>query len=64
MRAVVATEHSILAAAWHLMADGEIYQEPGPDHFTRLNPDKAKSNAIKKLKSLGYDVTLMPTQAA
>lgn len=64
MRAVVALEHSILSASWHLMADGEIYQEPGANHFIRLNPDKAKNNAIKKLQSFGYDVTLMPTQAA
>lgn len=62
MRAVVALEHSILTASWHLLANGEIYQEPGPDHFTRLDPAKARNNAIKRLKSLGYDVTLTPTK--
>ena len=64
MKAIVATEHSILAVAWHLLAEGEIYQDPGPDHFTRLNPDKARNSALSKLRSLGYDVTLTPTRAA
>jgi hypothetical protein len=35
MKALVAVEHSILTAAWHLLADGECYADPGADHFTR-----------------------------
>jgi transposase len=64
MKAIVATEHSILTAAWHLLADGECYADPGADHFTRLDPIKAKNNAIKKLNSLGFDVTISPATAA
>lgn len=64
MKAIVAVEHSILTAAWHLLADGECYEDPGADHFTRLDPIKAKNNAIKKLNSLGFDVTITPATAA
>jgi transposase len=64
MKAIVALEHSILTAAWHLLAEGECYTEPGADHFTRLDPIKAKNNAIKKLNSLGFDVTITPATAA
>lgn len=64
MKAIVALEHSILTAAWHLLADGECYADPGADHFTRLDPIKAKNNAIKKLNSLGFDVTITPATAA
>ncbi|MCZ2404778.1 hypothetical protein IV498_16750 [Paenarthrobacter sp. Z7-10] len=64
MKAVVALEHSILTAVWHMLANGECYADPGPDHFTRLNPAKAKNNAIKKLNSLGYNVTITPAPAA
>jgi transposase len=64
MKAIVATEHSILTAAWHLLADGECYADPGADHFTTLDPIKAKNNAIKKLNSLGFDVTITPATAA
>jgi transposase len=48
MKATVALEHSIITAAWHMLADGECYADPGADHFTRLDPTKAKNNAIKK----------------
>jgi transposase len=64
MKAIVAAEHSILSAAWHMLADGECYADPGADRFTRLDPIKAKTNAIKKLNSLGFDVTITPAPAA
>ncbi|MDQ0079493.1 transposase [Arthrobacter oryzae] len=64
MKAIVALEHSILTAAWHLLAEGECYADPGAEHFTRLDPIKAKNNAIKKLNSLGFDVTTTPATAA
>jgi transposase len=64
MKAIVAIEHSILTAAWHLLADGECYADLGAHHFTRMDPIKAKNNAIKKLNSLGFDVTITPATAA
>jgi transposase len=64
MIAIVALEHSILNAAWHLLAQGECYDDPGATYFTRLDPVKARDNAINKLNSLGYNVTLSPATAA
>jgi transposase len=64
MKAIVAVAHSILNAVWHMLADGECYADPGADHFTRLDPIKAKNNAIKKLNSLGFNVTITPATAA
>jgi hypothetical protein len=64
MKAIVAIEHSILTAVWHMLAVGECYADPGADHFTRLDPIKAKNNAIKKLKSLGFNVTVTAANAA
>lgn len=64
MIAIVALQHSILTAVWHLLADGECYKDPGADYFTRLDPVKARTSAIHKLNSLGYNVTLSPTTAA
>jgi transposase len=64
MKAIVALEHSILNAVWHMLAEGECYEDPGPDLFIRLDPVKAKNNAIKKLNSLGFDVTITPAPAA
>ena len=64
LKALVALEHSILTAVWHMLANGECYTDPGADHYTRINPIKAKNNAINKLISLGYDVTITPAPAA
>lgn len=63
-KALVATEHAILEAAWHMLAQGECYQDPGSDSLTRMDPARAKNNAIRHLKALGYNVTLSPTVAA
>ena len=48
----------------HLLAEGECYQDPGTDYYTRLDPIKTRNNAINKLKSLGYNVTITPATAA
>jgi transposase len=59
-KALVAVEHSILTAAWHMLTTGELYNDPGADYFTRQVPAKAKARAIGQLESLGYQVTLEP----
>lgn len=63
-KALVAVEHSILTAAWHMLRNGECYTDPGADHFNRINPTRAKNNAIKQLNNLGYNVTITPANAA
>lgn len=37
---------------------GELYNDLGGDHFTRLNPDRAKKRAIHQLEAMGYRVAL------
>jgi transposase len=34
------------------------YDDPGGDYFTRLNPGRAKKQAIHQLEAMGYHVTL------
>lgn len=64
MKALVATEHSILTAVWHMLAEGECYHDPGSGFFTQKDPTRAKNNAIRRLHELGYDVTLNTREAA
>ena len=45
-RALGAVKHSMLTAIWHMLSTGELYNEPGPDHFTR---DPART--IKRLRA-------------
>lgn len=63
--AVVALEHKMLTCAWHMLVNGTLYQDPGPDYYTRHHPAHTKAKAIKQLQALGYDVSLAPhTDAA
>ena len=64
MKAIVATEHAVLAAIWQMFTNGVIYDDVGEKFFIQQNPIKAKNNAIKRLHELGYNVTLTPTQNA
>jgi class 3 adenylate cyclase len=34
------------------------YHDPGDDYFTRLNPQRARTNAVRQLEAMGYHVTL------
>ncbi|MBE3075877.1 MAG: IS110 family transposase [Actinobacteria bacterium] len=61
MKAIVAVEHAMLTAIWNMTATGALYDDPGPDFYTRRNPDKAKRRAIEQLRVMGYTVTLEPT---
>lgn len=64
MKAIVAIEHSILTAVWHMLAEGECYHDPGSDFFTKKDPTRTRNNAVRRLHELGYDVTLSPREAA
>jgi hypothetical protein len=62
MEALVAVEHAILTAAWNMLRTGELYNDPGPDYFTRLQPAKTRARAISQLETMGLTVTIEPTQ--
>jgi len=64
MKALVALEHSILIAVWHMLTNGELYADPGPDYFLRLKPAQTQTRAIRQLEALGFTVTLQPQTAA
>ena len=57
-KANVAIQHAILVAIWNMGTSGTFYEDPGGDYFTRLNPERARTRAIRQLESLGYAVTL------
>jgi transposase len=57
-KANVAIQHSMLIAIWHMGTTGTIYNDPGADHYTRLNPERTRTRAIRQLESMGYRVTL------
>lgn len=64
VKAIVAIEHSILTAIWHMLAEGECYHDPGSDYFTQKDPSRTRNNVVRRLHELGYDVTLSIRGAA
>jgi len=60
LKAVVALEHAMLVAIWHMLTDGTLYSDPGDDFFTRRNPDRSRMRAVEQLQRMGYRVTLEP----
>lgn len=63
-KAITAVSHSILTAAWHMLQTGELYNDLGPDYFTKQNPERATKRLIRQLEKLGHRVTLEPQHAA
>jgi transposase len=64
LRALVAVEHSIITAIWHMLTDNIAYQELGGTYFTQRDPERATRRAITQLNQLGYTVTLNPRENA
>jgi transposase len=58
-RAAMAVAHSLLVVIYHLLAHPDHqFQDLGDHHFDNLNPERLKHNLIKRLESLGYEVTI------
>lgn len=57
-RSIVALEHDMITTIWSMAQTGELYNDPGPDYFTRLRPEHAKRRAIHQLEALGYEVII------
>lgn len=62
-RALVAIEHNILTAVWHMLRNGEAYEELGPEYYTQHDPQRTRNRAIRDLESLGYEVVITPVAA-
>ncbi|MCX5059082.1 MULTISPECIES: IS110 family transposase [Streptomyces] len=64
LRALVAVEHSIITAIWHMLTDHKPYHELGGNYFAQRDPQRATRRAINALNQLGYTVTLNPLEGA
>ncbi len=57
-RASVAVAHSILTATWHMLQNGELYNDLGGDYFARRDPERTTRRLVAQLERLGHTVTL------
>lgn len=59
--ATVAVAHSMIIAAWHILAHQVPYHDLGGDYFlNREDPDKRRKRLTASLERLGFQVTLTP----
>jgi transposase len=58
-KAIVAVQHAMIVALWHMLKKGVAHQDLGPDYFERRNPDRLRRHHIRRLERLGYDVVLV-----
>jgi transposase len=59
-KAIVAVAASILTAIYHMLKDGTMYHDLGPNHFHRRSKERQKNHLVKRLADLGYAVELVP----
>lgn len=64
-RALIAVGHSILVSIYHVLKHQIEYKDLGGDFLDKLNSKHLVKHHVKRLKSLGYNVTLTaPEQRA
>jgi transposase len=59
-KATVAVAHSILFAAWHMLSNGETYNDLGRDYLTRRDTEAETRRLLSRLETLGHSVTINP----
>jgi len=63
-KAIVALEHSMLTAVWHMLTHDVDYHDLGGDYLTRRDPEQAMHRIIRQANALGFTVRFDPIQAA
>ena len=62
-RAYVAVAHSMLIAIFHILNDKVDFKDLGADYYNQFNRERKANGMLKKLKALGYDVTIAAAPA-
>jgi len=63
-KAIVAVQHAILVALWHMLTRGVPHQDLGADYFTRRDPARLQRHHVRRLEQLGYRVVLAKEEPA
>jgi len=59
-RATIASAHTLLVMAFHILKAPVEYRDLGGDYFDRLHPETLMHNLVKRLEALGLKVTVEP----
>jgi transposase len=62
-KAIGAVAASILATAYHMLKNGTLYEDLGPDHFDKRGKGRQVDRLINRLQKLGFTVEITPVPA-
>lgn len=62
-RANVALAHTILIIIYFMVRDGVRYQDLGSDYFDKRNKVDVVKRSVRRIESLGYEVTVKPKES-
>jgi transposase len=62
-KAIVAVQHAMIIALWHMLKHRVPHHDLGADHFERRDTARTRRHHIRRLEQLGYEVLLV-TKAA
>ena len=57
-KAIVAVQHAMLVAIWHMFSKGTMHEDLGPDHFQGHDKKRRLRYLVVQLRKLGVDVPL------
>ena len=55
-KALVATEHTMIIAIWHMLSTGSSYHDLGGDYYIQRIPQKVIRRKIADLEAAGYPI--------
>jgi transposase len=61
-KALVATEHSIIVAIWHMLTSNTAFNDLGGDYYVKRDPQRALRRMVKHANSLGYTIRFEPIE--
>jgi transposase len=62
-KAVVAVQHAMLVALWHMLKHRVPHQDLGANYFERRNTARLRRHHVRRLEQLGYQVLLVEPAA-
>ena len=63
-KAYMAVAHSLLIAIYHILSTGEVFKDLGSNYYNQFNKERKAESLLKKLKSLGYEVSVATVEAS
>jgi transposase len=63
-KALVALEHSMLTAVWHMLTHDAAFHDLGGDYYAKHDPERALRRITRQANALGLTVRFDPIEAA